>query len=84
MIIQESVQKLTNHLIKNDGVTGFSYSTLGFVTGAAPTVLGIPVVDIFQILAFGGTFIVAMLTSYGMIKKYIKEYKQEKTKLKNE
>ena len=78
MIIQDSVKKLTSHLIENDGIRGFSYSSLGFVTGAAPTVLEIPVVDIFQILAFGGTFIVAMLTSYGMIKKYIKEYNKIK------
>jgi len=84
MIIQETLQKAITHLLQDDGIRGLSYSISSFTVGITPALLNISVVDIFEILAFGATFLVGMLTSWGIIRKYLKECKEEKAKLKKD
>jgi hypothetical protein len=76
--ITEQLQKVITHLSDNEGVRGLVYSAGSLSVGLFSTILTINLIEIFQILSYGGSITVAVLTSYGMLRKYIKEYKKDK------
>ena len=77
------LEKVITYLSEDEGIRGTLYSGGSLIAGLFPTMLNINVLELFQILAYAGSIIVAALTSYGMIKKYIKEFKKTK-EVKNE